>query len=203
MNESRLPLIQHFISLRDNPKWGIKLLLAVVITSLSSVISVYATDLGNMYKGTEMTSNQIEQTETITKIGSIIGSPFISLITIGITFLVILIISKLMKSQAIAKSILSATLSYTIITGGIALIIIVIQWIAGLSPTDYNIASLNIFDKGNSILGVINLQTLIGAYVFGIMLFATNNFSKKSSVIWAILYIIVFGGFGLIGAIFQ
>lgn len=203
MNESRLPLIQHFISLRDNPKWGIKLLLAVVITSLSSVISVYATDLGNMYKGTEMTSNQIEQTETITKIGSIIGSPFISLITIGITFLVILIISKLMKSQAIAKSILSATLSYTIITGGIALIIIVIQWIAGLSPTDYNIASLNIFDKGNSILGVINLQTLIGAYVFGIMLFATNNFSKKSSVIWAILYIIVFWGFGLIGAIFQ
>lgn len=60
MNESKLLLIQHFASLRDNPKWGVKLLLAVVITSFSSIISVYATDLENMYKGTEMTSNQIE-----------------------------------------------------------------------------------------------------------------------------------------------
>lgn len=99
-----------------------------------------------------------------------------------------------MRLKAIAKSILSATLIYTIITGDIALIIIVIQWIVGLLPADYNIASLNIFNKGNSILGVINLQTLIGAYAFGIMLFETNNFSEKSSVIWAVLYIIIFWG---------
>ena len=78
-----------------------------------------------------------------------------------------------------------------------------IQWIAGLSPTDYNIASLNVFDKGNQMLGAFNLQTLISAYVFGIMLFATNRLSKKASIIWAIAYIIVSIGFALIGASFQ
>lgn len=203
MNESKLPLIQHFINLRDKPKWGVKLLLAVIITSLSSIISIFSTDLEDMYKGSEMSTNQIEQMKAITQVGSIIGSPFVSLITIGITFLIILIISKIMRSQATGKMILSATLSYTIITGIVALIVVVIQGIVGLSPADYNIGSLNIFDKGNSILSVINLQTLIGAYAFGIMLFATNNISKKASILWSIIYIIVFVAFGLIGSNFQ
>lgn len=74
-----------------------------------------------------------------------------------------------MKSDASAKSIFSATLSYTIITSTIALIVVLIQWIAGLSVTDYSITSLNIFDKGNPILRVFDLQTLISAYVLGIL----------------------------------
>ena len=108
-----------------------------------------------------------------------------------------------MKSDANGKPIFSATLSYILITGIIALIVILIQWIAGLSPTDYSITSLNIFDKGNNILAAFNLQTFIGAYVFGIMLFATNNMSKKASILWSIIYIVIFVGFGLIGSSFQ
>src|SRR5699024_2077914 len=108
-----------------------------------------------------------------------------------------------MKYDATAKPIFSATLSFTIITGIVGLIVALIQWIADLSPTDYNIAILIVFDNGKQMLCSFNLQTLISAYVFGIMLFATNRLSKKASIIWAIAYIIVSIGFALIGASFQ
>ncbi|UXU51190.1 YIP1 family protein [Staphylococcus arlettae] len=203
MNDSKLPLVNHFSNLRDSPKWGLKLLITIILTSLSSIISVYTTDWESMYKYSGLSESQIEQTISITKMSSIIGSPFVSLITILITFLMFLLISKLMKSNASAKVVFSATTSYTLITGGISLIILLIQWGTGLSPEDYNIASLNIFDKGNAILGVFNLQTILGAYIFGIMLFSTNQLSKRASIIWSILYIIIFIIFGLIGASFQ
>ncbi|WP_258862957.1 hypothetical protein [Staphylococcus saprophyticus] len=50
---------------------------------------------------------------------------------------------------------------------------------------------------------MFDLQTLISAYVFGILLFATSRFSKKSAIIWSIAYLVVVVGFGLIGAAFQ
>lgn len=108
-----------------------------------------------------------------------------------------------MKSDVKKKSIFSATLSYMLITGIVGLVILLIQWIEGLSLSDYNIASLNIFDKGNNILKAFNLYNLIGSYVFGIMLYMTFRFSKKLSVIWIIIYLIVLIGFSLIGGTFS
>ncbi|MDW8543597.1 YIP1 family protein [Staphylococcus sp. KG4-3] len=203
METSKLPLAQHFSNLRTNPKWTLKLLIAIVVVILSTIISSSLIDYDTLFKDTGLSGQELEQTKAIGQITGIIGGIVGGIIGIGITFVIFLLISKIMKSDASAKSIFSATLSYTVITSVIGLIVILIQWIAGLSPTDYVITSLNIFDKGNSFLSAFNLQTLIGAYVFGVMLLATNRFSKKSAIIWSIVYLIILVGFALIGASFQ
>lgn len=96
-----------------------------------------------------------------------------------------------MNSNIDSKTIFSATLSFLLITKFITLVILTIQWIVGISTTDYLITSLNIFDKGNQLLGAFNLQTIVNSYIFSVMLYSTNNFSKFSSFIWGIIYIIV------------
>lgn len=203
METSKLPLAQHFSNLRANPKWALKLLIAIVVVVLSTIISSSLIDYDTLFKDTGLSGQELEQTKAIGQITGIISGIVGGIIGIGITFVIFLLISKIMKSDASAKTIFSATLSFKVITSIIGLIVIVIQWIAGLSPTDYVITSLNIFDKGNSFLAAFNLQTLIGAYVFGVMLLATNCFSKKSALIWSIVYLVIFVVFTLIGASFQ
>ncbi|WP_409327974.1 YIP1 family protein [Staphylococcus pseudoxylosus] len=203
METSKLPLAQHFSNLRANPKWALKLLIAVVVVVISTIISNSLIDYDTLLKDSGLSGQELEQTKTIGQISGLIGGIVGGIIVIGILFVIFLLISKIMKSDASAKSIFSATLSYTVITSVIALIVIIIQWIAGLSPTDYAITSLNIFDKGNNFLAAFDLQTLIGAYVFGVMLLATNRFSKKSTLIWSIVYLLILVGFALIGASFQ
>jgi len=156
MENSNLPFAQHFSKLREQPKWGLKLIIAIVVIALSTTVGALSIDYNEIYQDAGASAQDMGNMQTI-----------------------------------------------GLITGIVGLIVALIQWIAGLSPTDYNIASLNVFDKGNQMLGAFNLQTLISAYVFGIMLFATNRLSKKASIIWAIAYIIVSIGFALIGASFQ
>ncbi|MBF7025413.1 YIP1 family protein [Staphylococcus kloosii] len=203
MEESNLLFAKHFASLRTKPKWGLKLVLAIVVAILTAVISTFTVDYSKISQGTDMSGAQSQQLESMTKIIGLIGGSIGAVIMIGVMFLIFLVIAKIMKSDASAKSIFSATLSFTLITSTVALVVILIQWIAGLSANDYNLTSLNIFDKGNPWLGVFNLQTVLGAYVFGIMLFATNHFSKKAAWIWAIAYLVISVGFGLIGASLQ
>jgi hypothetical protein len=203
MEESNLLFAKHFASLRTKPKWGLKLVLAIVVAILTAVISTFTVDYSKISQGTDMSGAQSQQLESMTKIIGLIGGSIGAVIMIGVMFLIFLVIAKIMKSDASAKSIFSATLSFTLITSTVALVVILIQWIAGLSANDYNLTSLNIFDKGNPWLGVFNLQTVLGAYVFGIMLYATNHFSKKAAWIWAIAYLVISVGFGLIGASLQ
>jgi hypothetical protein len=203
MEESNLLFAKHFASLRTKPKWGLKLVLAIVVAVLTAVISTFTMDYSKISQGTDMSGAQSQQLESMTKIIGLIGGSIGAVIMIGVMFLIFLVIAKIMKSDASAKSIFSATLSYTLITTIVALVVILIQWIAGLSINDYSLTSLNIFDKGNPWLGVFDLQTVLGAYVFGIMLYATNHFSKKASWIWAIAYLVISVGFGLIGASMQ
>ncbi|WP_436860849.1 YIP1 family protein [Staphylococcus caeli] len=203
MESSNLPLASHFASLREKPTWGLKLVITIIIVILAAIIAGLNVDYNQMYEGTGLSEQEIEQSKSIAQIGGIVGGAIGAILSIGVTFVIFLLIAKIMKSDASAKSIFSATLSYLIITSVIGLIVLVIQWIAGLSINDYSITSLNIFDKGNKILSAFNLQTFIGAYVFGILLFATCRFSKKSAIIWSIAYLVVFIGFTLLGAAFQ
>ncbi|MFQ3791987.1 hypothetical protein AABD37_08545 [Staphylococcus nepalensis] len=204
MENSNLPFLQHFSNLRENPKWGLKLIISIIVAALSAAIGAMSIDYNEIYQEAGANGEAMDMDMgMIGLIVGIVGGAFSSIIGIGVTFVIFLIISKIMKSDAGAKSIFSATLSFSLITGIVGLIVVLIQWVAGLSLLDYNIASLNIFDKGNQMLGALNLQTLIDAYVFGIMLFATNRLSKKAAMIWAIAYIVVSVGFALIGASFQ
>ena len=80
------------------------------------------------------------------------------------------------------------------------LIVFAIQAIAGIDLGEYNIASLNIFDKGNGFLEAINLQYFLSAYVIGLYYYFTAKLSKKSAVIWAIVALIVLIAIGMMNA---
>lgn len=203
MRTAKLPLSSHFSELRKNPKWVLKFILSIVIMTLSAFIGANTIDYNELYKDTGMTGEQLEQAKMFGQIGGAIAGVLNGIVSIGITFVILLLISRIMKSDVSGKSIFSATLSYILITGTITLIAIIIQWITGLSTTDYSITSLNIFDKGNKMLGAFNLQTFIGAYVFGIILFATSQFSKKATIIWTIVYLILYIVFSMVSASFQ
>ena len=203
MKESNLLFAKHFASLRTKPKWTLKFILAVLIAVLTAVVSMLTIDYSKISQETDMSGDQLKQIESVTKIIGIITGSIGAVIMIGVMFIIFLIISKIMKSDASTKSIFSATLSYILITTIVALVVILIQWIAGLSTNDYNLTSLNIFDKGNPWLSAFNLQSVLGAYVFGIMLYATNHITKKATWTWAIAYLIISVGFGLLGAPFK
>lgn len=109
MEESKLALVKHFSSLRERSKWGLKLALAIVVMILSTVIGVFAIDYKELYKDAGMTEGQLEQAKMFGQIGGSVGSVFSAII--GITLVIFLLISKIMKSDASGKSIFSATLS--------------------------------------------------------------------------------------------
>ncbi len=130
-------------------------------------------------------------------------SIFFSRVLLLFTFLIILVISRIMRSDANTKSIFSATLSYILFTNAISLIILTIQISAGLSLIDYSITSLNIFAKGNRILGTFDLQFFVQAYILTVMLIGTSKLSIRASTIWGIIYLILIITFSLISISIQ
>lgn len=87
-----------------------------------------------------------------------------------------------------------------LISSIVALIVLAIQVIVGLDIVNVSITSLNIFDQGNKILGVFNLQTLLSGYLFGLLLYKTCKLSGRVSIIFGIFLVIITMGSGLIGA---
>ena len=200
---SNLLFVNHFRQLRYNPKIIMKLILSIVISILMVIVSTFATDFSKIYKETGISSSQPEQMERIGKIISMIGGSISAIVMMGVIFTVFLLISKIMNTSTSVKSIFSATLSYILITSIVGLIVNLIQLCFGLSINDYSLTSLNIFDKGYPWLGAIDLQTIFSVYVFGIMLYATNNFSKKATLIWSIVYLIIMICFSFIETSFS
>ena len=200
---SNLLFVNHFRQLRYNPKIIMILILSIVISILMVIVSTFATDFSKIYKETGISSSQPEQMERIGKIISMIGGSISAIVMMGVIFTVFLLISKIMNTSTSVKSIFSATLSYILITSIVGLIVNLIQLCFGLSINDYSLTSLNIFDKGNPWLGAIDLQTIFSVYVFGIMLYATNNFSKKATLIWSIVYLIIMICFSFIETSFS
>ncbi|MCY1568652.1 YIP1 family protein [Staphylococcus pettenkoferi] len=200
MENSKLPFADHFAKLREHPKWLVKLIAFLIISFFVTWLGSIATDQTKMLKKSGADQQAIDtynQFHWPMIIGVTIGN-FIWLTLIA--FLIFLVISKIMKSDVPALSIFSASLSYNIIVYTFVLIVNAIQAIAGIDMGEYNISSLNIFDKGNGFLGAIKLQHFLAAYVIGLYYYFTAKLSKKSAVIWAIVALIVLIAIGMMNA---
>ncbi|GGI43047.1 hypothetical protein [Mammaliicoccus stepanovicii] len=202
MQSSNLPFMQHFESLRINPKYGLKLILVIILAMLTTTLYNLIIDPLVIYKDLGLSSKEIMDLHETSKKYSLIAVPFITLFMIAFSFLIVLIVSKIMKSDATQKMIFSATLSHMLITSILTFVIYFIQYVAGIALTDYDISSLNIFDKGNKVLAAFNLQTIFSAYVFGVLLYATCKLTKKASIIWAVVFFVLFTSFDLISSMF-
>lgn len=188
MESSNLPFAQHFSKVRENPKWTIKFIFTIIIIIIYNFIIASSTNYEKIFKEKGLEGTELEQAKKFGQIGGVIGGTLSSVFEIAFIFAIILIILKIMKNRTKLKVIFSQTLSYKLIISLIALIVITIQFLTGVSTTEYSITSLNIFDKGNKVLSAFNLQILIGAYIFGVMLYNANLLSKKTTITWSLIY---------------
>ena len=50
MENSNLPFAQHFSKLREQPKWGLKLIIAIVVIALSTAVGAMSIDYNEIYQ---------------------------------------------------------------------------------------------------------------------------------------------------------
>ena len=202
-SQSNLPFVDHFRKIRQNPKWLVKLIIFIVLTFVSMALALNITDNTKALKQAGLSQSEIDkqnQFNVATFIGQSIGAIIFGLL---ITFVIFLVISKIMKSDASAIQIFSATISYSIITVVFTIIIYGIQALFGLTIPETQLDSLNVFDKGNNYLVPFSLSNLLSAYLIFAVYFGTSKLSKKASIIWAVVALVLTIGFGLIGAGMQ
>lgn len=190
--ENKSPLfLNTFKSLRDNPKWKINLLILILISIITSYIISQNTNFHTYFKDMSLSGSQLKQAQKFVTIGVYLNNILGILLTILCMFIVFLIISKIMESDVKKISLFSASILFNLINSSIVLVIVLIQWGVGLDLNNYNLTSLNIFDKGSKFLAIFDLKLLIKGYLFGIVMYSTCLLNKKISIIYAFSYIIV------------
>lgn len=205
MENSKLLLGDAFSKFRERPKWALNLIIWIVVVIGSLWLTFAFSDWTEIMKQTNpnMSQAQIEQARSFMGPVTVIGGLFSQLFYLLIAFLIVWAIARIFKSDVKKKSIFAGTLFALLISSLVALIVLAIQVIVGLDIVKISITSLNIFDPGNKVLGVFNLQTLLSGYLFSLLLYKTCKLSGKVSIIFGIALVIISIVFGLIGASFQ
>lgn len=200
MKDSNLLFAPTLNNYRERPKWLMNLILVIILSVASIWITSITTDLTADLKETGLSETEIDQMSTFTTVFAYIGGILAPIIGIAFSFLIFLIISKIMKSDVKASSLFASATLVKLITTIFNLIVIVIMAIVGLDPVKYSITSLAVFSQSNDYLGVFDLSTLLAAYLFGVVLYATSRFKGKTVVIWTVIYLVVVVGIDLIQA---
>lgn len=205
MENSNLLLGDAFSKFRERPKWALNLIIWIVVVIGSLWLTFAFSDWTEIMKQTNpnMSQVQIEQARSFMGPVTVIGGLFSQLFYLLIAFLIVWAIARIFKSDVKKKSIFAGTLFALLISSLVALIVLAIQVIVGLDIVKISITSLNIFDPGNKVLGVFNLQTLLSGYLFSLLLYKTCKLSGKVSIIFGIALVIISIVFGLIGASVQ
>ncbi|MBA8779729.1 hypothetical protein HR080_10325 [Staphylococcus schleiferi subsp. coagulans] len=191
MVKTKLPLFQHFENLRDYPTWKVKSFLLILITVIYSLILKYDTDNTELLEGFGYSKQDIEEIHQIHWLNDVSSSLMGGVISFLFTFVVFMMISKLLNSDVTPKTILSASLSHSLIVTTVSLVVIVIQLALHLPAPAYIITSLNIFLPGNTYLAAFDLQTIFKGYVTFIVYYATSRLSFRASLILGILTIVL------------
>lgn len=203
MKERNLVLgttFRHFI---EKPKWVLHLILWIIIVLATVWLSSTFTDWTEVLKQSnpDLSTTQIEQSKALMGPVMIIGGIFGQLFYLLVAYLIVWAIARIFKSDVRKRSIFAGTLFALLISSLVAFIVLAIQAIVGLDIVQYSITSLNIFDKGNKILGAFNLQTLLSGYLLFLLLNKTCKLSTKVALIFSIILVIVSIGSGIIGGL--
>jgi hypothetical protein len=65
MNNSNLIFSNHFEKIQKDSSWGIKLLLSILVITLTSIVGALSIDYNELYKGMGMASEDIQASKTI------------------------------------------------------------------------------------------------------------------------------------------
>lgn len=202
MDQSNLILGSTFSKFREQPKWALNLIIWLIVISASIWLTFSFSDVTGQLTQANPDAD-MDKAKAIMGPVSIITSIFGSLFTLLFSWLIVLAIARIFKSQVRKRSIFAGTVFALLVSSCIALVVTLIQVIVGLDLVQYSITSLNIFDKGNKVLGAFNLQTLISGYLFTLLLYKTCRLSGKVSIIFGVVFVVLSIGSALIGAIGQ
>lgn len=202
MEHSNLILGSTFSKFREQPKWVLNLIIWIIIVVASVWLSFSFSNITEQI--TQKNPNaDMDQVKAILGPVQIISGIVGTLFTLLFSWLIVLAIARIFKSDVRKRSIFAGTLFALLISSSIALVVILIQIIVGLDLIQYKITSLNIFDKGNKILGAFDLQTFISGYLFTLLLYKTCRLSGKVSIIFGVVFVVLSIVFPLIGAAMQ
>ncbi|PCF50271.1 hypothetical protein [Staphylococcus delphini] len=190
MKTNHLIFGDYFETVANKKRWGLKLLMVLTIVLLSSILTVSMMDFTELNKSTDLNASEENSVVLFAKIFIIFISLFTVLFSIVFHYFFFLILARLTHNKLKPLSIISLTISMQLVIVLLSLIGIVFQFVFDISIEDYNLLSLNIFDKGNSFLGNINFTLFMQSYLVFVILFKNIEMSAKTCIFISSVYLL-------------
>ncbi|MCE5564923.1 hypothetical protein JL901_05400 [Staphylococcus pseudintermedius] len=173
--------IEAFNSDRTQPHLWKKVLLLIFFIIIQTALTTPSVDYIKLLTEQGLTEAQAQQSAPVAIVFGIIAAVITSLVVVGITYLITLLIYKIFKKVLMKRAIFGAVLRYYNTILAVMSIILIIQLLFQLDITTVKIDSLNIFAPGNTLLGAFSLTNLLSGWLFGVMLHSNGHLPAKWS----------------------
>ncbi|EIQ0620878.1 hypothetical protein LUL43_000633 [Staphylococcus pseudintermedius] len=173
--------IEAFNSDRTQPHLWKKVLLLIFFIIIQTALTTLSVDYIKLLTEQGLTEAQAQQSAPVAIVFGIIAAVITSLVVVGITYLITLLIYKIFKKVLMKRAIFGAVLRYYNTILAVMSIILIIQLLFQLDITTVKIDSLNIFAPGNALLSAFSLTNLLSGWLFGVMLHSNGHLPAKWS----------------------
>ncbi|EGQ4211705.1 hypothetical protein QI873_000614 [Staphylococcus pseudintermedius] len=173
--------IEAFNRDRTQPHLWKKILLLIFFIIIQTALTTLSVDYIKLLTEQGLTEAQAQQSAPVAIVFGIIAAVITSLVVVGITYLITLLIYKIFKKVLMKRAIFGAVLRYYNTILAVMSIILIIQLLFQLDITTVKIDSLNIFAPGNTLLGAFSLTNLLSGWLFGVMLHSNGHLPAKWS----------------------
>lgn len=173
--------IEAFNSDRTQPHLWKKVLLLIFFIIIQTALTTLSVDYIKLLTEQGLTEAQAQQSAPVAIVFGIIAAVITSLVVVGITYLITLLIYKIFKKVLMKRAIFGAVLRYYNTILAVMSIILIIQLLFQLDITTVKIDSLNIFAPDNTLLGAFSLTNLLSGWLFGVMLHSNGHLPAKWS----------------------
>lgn len=173
--------IEAFNRDRTQPHLWKKVLLLIFFIIIQTALTTLSVDYIKLLTEQGLTEAQAQQSAPVAIVFGIIAAVITSLVVVGITYLITLLIYKIFKKVLMKRAIFGAVLRYYNTILAVMSIILIIQLLFQLDITTVKIDSLNIFAPGNTLLGAFSLTNLLSGWLFGVMLHSNGHLPAKWS----------------------
>ncbi|WP_019166326.1 YIP1 family protein [Staphylococcus delphini] len=191
MTFSKPLYIEAFNSDRTHPHLWKKILLFLVLIIIQAALAAFTVDYTQELTKQGLTDAQAQQASPIFMVFGIIGVIIGSIIFVGITFVITLLIYKIFKKTLSKKGMFGGVLRYYNTVLCATIIISAIQVLFHLDMATVKIDSLNIFAPDNRLLGAFSLTNILGGWLFAVMLHSNGHLSAKWSwILGTVMFIL-------------
>ncbi|HGH0879170.1 TPA: hypothetical protein ACJHIR_000204 [Staphylococcus pseudintermedius] len=173
--------IEAFNRDRTQPHLWKKILLLIFFIIIQTALTTLSVDYIKLLTEQGLTEAQAQQSAPVAIVFGIIAAVITSLVVVGITYLITLLIYKIFKKVLMKRAIFGAVLRYYNTILAVMSIILIIQLLFQLDITTVKIDSLNIFAPDNALLSAFSLTNLLSGWLFGVMLHSNGHLPAKWS----------------------